>query len=212
MGFVRGMMYVFARRVLYRDVKPGNVLLGPATELSVQDLPAEWRNAFWARISGFDVARQDNAITGGRVTPVGTLQYGAPEVWGGQYGRKADVFSFGLMLYDLLRVDAGVPPHTETGSNVDIANVRAVIVSECPDAEEFVVELIEMCLDRDAEKRPGFRKIWRILRERGFGIFKDAPKGDKRTNLEHVKEYRRIVKGEENRMETDLRKSESAES
>lgn len=78
-------LHSLATPVLHRDLKSKNILL-------TQDLDA--------KVTDFGVSREqsDKTLTAG----VGTSLWMAPEVMmGGQYDAKADIFSFGVVLYEL---------------------------------------------------------------------------------------------------------------
>merc|ERR1719420_546990 len=90
----RAMLYLHTRKppVLFRDLKPSNVLINRDGRCKVAD---------------FGVSRllQEGTMT----RNAGTLMYMANEVLnGGRYGRAADVWSFGLLLVE---VWTGRPPY-----------------------------------------------------------------------------------------------------
>lgn len=114
----RTMHYAHQRGIVHRDLKPSNVLLaegfhtalsGPS--LSSWEREAERKEPEWARlipkITDFGIAKQldfgDGETRDGDV--IGTPSYMAPEQAGGaasQIGPAADVYSLGVLLYELL--------------------------------------------------------------------------------------------------------------
>jgi serine/threonine-protein kinase len=88
--------------VVHRDVKPENVLLD------------ERRGGRLAvRLTDFGIARMMDTLSRGRALtgPIGTPLYMAPELGtGGQPTPAADIYSAGILLYELL---AGSPPFDE---------------------------------------------------------------------------------------------------
>jgi hypothetical protein len=87
-----GLSVVHNHGFLHRDLKPANLLLTGKTRLKIGD---------------FGVAAVFRDRTGPN-TVVGTPHYMAPEVVNGEYGRPADVWSLGCIVYEmctLLRPD-----------------------------------------------------------------------------------------------------------
>lgn len=96
---------------------------------------------------------------------VGSIVYMAPEVFlGKQYNEKVDVFSFGVMMYELLSqknltVKYGLlnEPGTLSGYAERVAKgFREEIPIDWPD---FIKCLISDCWDEDPARRPPFRDI-----------------------------------------------------
>lgn len=85
---VEALAYVHGRGVIHRDVKPGNVLIGPAQRVKLAD---------------FGIARLVAQATRHTRTghAIGTAAYLAPEqVRGEEVGGAADVYSLGLVLLE----------------------------------------------------------------------------------------------------------------
>jgi len=99
---VEGVEYCHSRGVCHRDLKPENLLLDEKGDLKVSDFGLS------ALYTGGDEASRTELLH----TTCGTPNYVAPEVLAdqGYDGRKADVWSIGVILYVLL---AGFLPFDE---------------------------------------------------------------------------------------------------
>ena len=108
----RGLAAAHARGIVHRDVKPGNVML-------VANGPV--------KLFDFGIARLGDApVTDPAVTP-GTAAYMAPEqALGGPVGAASDLFSLGVVLYEMA---AGVHPFRRDTPH---AVIRAILHDEPP--------------------------------------------------------------------------------
>ncbi|KAJ3596475.1 hypothetical protein NHX12_002882 [Muraenolepis orangiensis] len=97
-GSCRGLDFLHANHHVHRDVKSGNILLD---------------ENFVAKISDFGLTRASPARSSATVVTervVGTRAYMAPEALRGEITPKSDIFSFGVVLLELL---SGLPPVDE---------------------------------------------------------------------------------------------------
>ncbi len=108
-GVADALAFAHERRILHRDVKPGNVLLSAEAEARVGDFGL-------ARVAASTTSR---ASTGGIV---GTPIYLPPEVLQRQKAdHRGDLYSLGCMLYEMA---AGAPPFAGTFAEVAMAKSR----------------------------------------------------------------------------------------
>ena len=85
-----GLAAAHAKGVVHRDLKPENIMLEADGEALIMDFGIS------RSVSGTGTATQLGAV-------LGTLEYMAPEQAQGQpVDQRADIYSFGLMLYDML--------------------------------------------------------------------------------------------------------------
>eukprot|EP00929_Paragymnodinium_shiwhaense_P046785 TRINITY_DN23802_c0_g1_i2.p1 TRINITY_DN23802_c0_g1~~TRINITY_DN23802_c0_g1_i2.p1 ORF type:complete len:498 (-),score=122.06 TRINITY_DN23802_c0_g1_i2:21-1514(-) len=189
----RGMSFLHGRRVIHRDLKSLNVLLvsringpGDLVIAKISDfglsrslplsssayVPAavpQGKASCYGAAFGF-VCSADVVMTAG----LGTWQWMAPEVFqhwmaagsAGQYDEKADVYSFGIVLFELLSRRV---PFDDVGLSPDEA-VAAVLTGQrpfqghvpagCPYALRMTME---RCWGHLPASRPGFADILSAL-------------------------------------------------
>ncbi|SDD80658.1 serine/threonine-protein kinase [Actinokineospora iranica] len=134
-----------AQRIVHRDVKPGNILVGDNDLAKLTDFGI----SIWREVTGTD---------DGRIS--GTPGYTAPEVAGGlAAGAASDVFSLGATLYAAL---VGAPPFG-TGDAVEVlarARDSEITVPDGP-----LAPLMTEMLDRKPKRRPTAEQVRLRLRE-----------------------------------------------
>ncbi|MCS6835359.1 MAG: protein kinase [Anaerolineae bacterium] len=127
--------------ILHRDIKPDNVLLA-------EDGTPRLTDFGMARVGGAPHLTQDGAV-------LGTLPYLAPEAFNGELmDERADIWSFGVMLYEML---AGQRPF----SYAEIGNLIAAILTQHPprledlrpDLPSALVDLVDRMLAKDVRVR-----------------------------------------------------------
>lgn len=96
-----GLAYAHEHDIVHRDVKPSNVMVGPDGHVKITDFGI-------ARMASAGVRTQTGMV-------LGSPKYMSPEqVTGKAIDRRSDVFSLGVMLYEVL---TGQPPFM--GENVN---------------------------------------------------------------------------------------------
>uniref|UniRef100_A0ACD5W0P7 Uncharacterized protein n=3 Tax=Avena sativa TaxID=4498 RepID=A0ACD5W0P7_AVESA len=147
LDIANGMGYIHSQGVVHRDVKPENIIFD-----------VDW----CAKIVDFGIACEE-AYCDPLANDPGTFRWMAPEMMKHKpYGRKVDVYSFGLILWEMLT--GSVPYEDLTPFQAAFAvfdkNVRPAIPSSCPAALRV---LIEQCWALHADKRPEFWQIVQLL-------------------------------------------------
>ena len=85
---VEALQAVHAADVLHRDIKPSNILLTNSGQVFLTDF-----SLAKVESTGFDITRSDEFV--------GTLRYCAPESLDGVYSQQGDLYSLGLVLFEL---------------------------------------------------------------------------------------------------------------
>ncbi len=147
-SIVAGLQAAHEAGIVHRDLKPANVMVDAQDEAYVMDFgialasgesdgaPAGPQTR--SRVPAFDGATKSQGV-------VGTIEYMAPEQFRGQtVDQRADIYAFGLMLYDML---SGVrrSDHTRTPLDELTGRMKAAppplrtLDADIPEALEKVV-------------------------------------------------------------------------
>lgn len=158
LDIARGMEFIHSQGVIHRDLKPENILID-------QD--------FHMKIADFGIACEDSYCDFLADDP-GTYRWMAPEmIKRKSYGRKVDVYSFGLILWEMV---AGCIPYEDmtpiqAAFAVVNKNLRPVIPVDSPPAMRA---LIEQCWCLQPEKRPDFWQIVKVLEQFESSLARDG--------------------------------------
>ena len=167
-GIAGGLSAIHAMGLVHRDLKPGNVLLHKTSDGRI--IP---------KLSDFGFAIGPESIGGPRLTMegivVGTIKYLSPEQGQAKpVDFRADIFSFGIMLYRLLAAD--VPFDDDNIAKSLLRRIREPapplrhFKSDIPINDEAERLLLTM-LEKDPEDRPdsAMAIIASIDKALGFG-------------------------------------------
>merc|ERR1740129_305906 len=137
---ILGLEHMHRRFIVYRDLKPANILLDEHGHVRISDLGL-----------ACDFSKKKPHAS------VGTHGYMAPEVLskGTAYDSSADWFSFGCMLYKLLKGHSPFRQH-KTKDKHEIDRMTLTMNVELPDTfSQELKNLLESLLQRDVDKRLG---------------------------------------------------------
>ncbi|KAH0719411.1 hypothetical protein KY290_016340 [Solanum tuberosum] len=145
----KGMSYLHQNNIIHRDLKTANLLMDEHGVVKVGD---------------FGVARVQTQ-TGVMTAETGTYRWMAPEVIEHKpYDHKADVFSFGIVMWELLTGE--IPYAYLTPLQAAIGVVQQGLRPTIPKSTHpKLAELLEKCWQQDPTQRPDFSEILDILKQ-----------------------------------------------
>ncbi|CAN8257763.1 unnamed protein product [Cochlearia groenlandica] len=145
----KGMCYLHQNNIIHRDLKTANLLMDEYGLVKVAD---------------FGVARVQ-LESGVMTAETGTYRWMAPEVIAHKpYSHKADVFSYAIVLWELLTGD--IPYAFLTPLQAAVGVVQKGLRPKIPKkTNPKVKELLERCWHKEAEQRPDFEEIVETLQQ-----------------------------------------------
>ncbi|XP_062193928.1 serine/threonine-protein kinase STY46-like isoform X1 [Phragmites australis] len=143
----KGMSYLHQNNIIHRDLKTANLLMDENGTVKVAD---------------FGVARV-KAQSGVMTAETGTYRWMAPEVIEHKpYDHKADVFSFGILMWELLT--GKIPYEYLTPLQAAVGVVQKGLRPTIPkNIHAKLAELLQKCWQQDPAQRPDFSEILETL-------------------------------------------------
>lgn len=138
-----GMAYLHNHKIIHRDLKSPNVLVGRKEIVKISD---------------FGTSREWNEIST-RMTFAGTVAWMAPEIIRNEpCSEKVDIWSYGVVLWELL---SGEIPYKDVDSSAIIWGVgnnslHLPIPASCPEGYRL---LVKQCWSAKPRNRPSFKHI-----------------------------------------------------
>lgn len=155
-----GLAFAHAKEIIHRDLKPSNIHVQPDGHVKIMDFGL-------ARIATSEMTR-----TG---TVMGTPNYMSPEqVRGEKATARSDVFSLGVLFYELLSAHKAFDADTMHGVLFQVLDGEAPPISNwVPDLPQIVIDVVERAMAKDpaerfadgGEFRAALRAVRRVLDE-----------------------------------------------
>lgn len=153
-------LHSFRPQIIHRDLKSLNLLMAQAVK-SKDDVPL-------VKVSDFGLARMKDADPDSEwdkmTKEAGTCHWMAPEVPTGKYTEKADVFSYAMVLFEIICRE--IPFEEAEGKDA----IRLVMQGRRPDMEavppdrpDKLEALMVACWAHKPEDRPSFEEACDIL-------------------------------------------------
>jgi len=159
----QALEYAHAHNIIHRDIKPANVLLTDNNQPMLSD---------------FGIAKileASDSLTGTGMG-IGTPDYMAPEQWTGGTSRQSDLYSLGIVLYELI---VGRKPYmADTPVAVMLKQVNEALPRPrnfIPDLPQDVENVLIKALEKNPENRFPDMETFRVRLESLLSAPKDKP-------------------------------------
>ncbi len=174
----KGLEHAHEQNVIHRDIKPANMLLGKSGAVKIAD---------------FGIARECRDSVSRLTSQVdsGTLLYASPEQLIGKSNDASDIYSLGIVLYEML---TGQPPFRSGDITYQI---RQIVPDPPVGVSPELSAIVLKCLEKKPERR--FASV-RALREEIDGTAAARHREEER----HAAELRRA---EEEHLRAELRRN-----
>jgi serine/threonine protein kinase len=132
---------VHTAEVLHRDIKPSNILLSNSGQVFLTDFSL-------ARIesAGFEITRSDEFV--------GTLRYCSPESLDGVYSKQGDIYSLGLVLFELFSLTTPFAANSRRELlNKKLSGVLPEMASHASGIPKLMLQMLQRMTAYDAADR-----------------------------------------------------------
>jgi serine/threonine protein kinase len=136
----KGVQYLQAKQIIHRDLKFENILINSSNHMKIADF-------------GLAKMLDDSIMTD---TTCGSTHIMAPEIFKGKsYGKTADIWSLGIILYGMLTGDECIYKNVNRAEYEEkLKYFQSIVFPADVQISAEVKELIELILNPDPTKRP----------------------------------------------------------
>ncbi|XP_056276904.1 receptor-interacting serine/threonine-protein kinase 1 isoform X2 [Pseudoliparis swirei] len=159
---LEGMVYLTERRVIHKDIKPGNILVDKDFHIKIADLGLA-TCLTWSKLTREESRRRSCMGRSAEARGAGTLSYMAPEHLKSVHTastEKSDVYSFAIVVWVVL---AGIEPYANARSEEQLSQcirhgdrpAESLLPEEAP---VEMTQLMTRCWDHSPLQRPTFQE------------------------------------------------------
>jgi Tol biopolymer transport system component len=145
-----GLAAAHDKGIVHRDLKPANIKIAPGGTIKLLDFGLAKTDGPWTTSTPIEEAPTLTVASTGAGMILGTAAYMPPEQARGRtVDRRADIWAFGVILYEMLT-------GTQTFAGDTVTDVLASVVRQDPDLTRVpakVRPLLRRCLEKDPKRR-----------------------------------------------------------